>query len=590
MTDPISFTFRNEANNDAIIYTGVSTTLDVVLVNNTGADIALSASAPASFTLYLVSSVFSAAQVGNFGIQVAGWTPTINAATNPPTVKLVCSADQNWPSGASLVFPITGVLTTAAATPSVTVALVPKGIQARVPSQVNGRFAITPQPSPGHNLPLDAVLQASLDDQGLIYCSTGSDVLANRLSLTLKNIGELPIGAGPTLFGTPQVMVSFLYGDTGGSLTAAGADDPAWKINGLVDTQPPSAPWTPPGPPTADQNGLPEWQFAPSGGNTVVLDGCRTDSANVTFTFSPVVTNATAGHTQMFVLCTGFAKDANTKYDPHLYVLDVNKQPPPPTLGVLAFSSPSPLITVTDPTKKVEIALSWTTFGVDSVNLISSSPVKQTTTPAPTDDGLLCYGSTPIELNPPAISGPLFLTLQALDSTKNYLGAAQFAAFIQLNYVEDPDERVYPAALFGDCWWTLADWAYATAGSYVYNDPPNPPAGTPRLYTLDAARQAAPASWSLPTVDDWSALIACFGDAAAAYTALIAGGPSGFAAGLGGLRTGGSYLNQGGDGYYWTTSASTPMTQFSSYSSQVFAGVQGSGSGDALSVRYVRPA
>ena len=69
----------------------------------------------------------------------------------------------------------------------------------------------------------------------------------------------------------------------------------------------------------------------------------------MTFVFDQVVTNPVPGHTQMFVLCTGFAKDATKKYDDQLYVLDVNKQPPPPTLGVLAFSATNPVITVTDP-------------------------------------------------------------------------------------------------------------------------------------------------------------------------------------------------------------------------------------------------
>ena len=43
-----------------------------------------------------------------------------------------------------------------------------------------------------------------------------------------------------------------------------------------------------------------------------LLGPAGTAQANVTFTFSNVVTFTPTGHTQMLVLCTGFAKDATT--------------------------------------------------------------------------------------------------------------------------------------------------------------------------------------------------------------------------------------------------------------------------------------
>ena len=43
-------------------------------------------------------------------------------------------------------------------------------------------------------------------------------MLVNQLVLTLKNVGETPLATGPTLSGTPQVVVSFVYGNTSGAL------------------------------------------------------------------------------------------------------------------------------------------------------------------------------------------------------------------------------------------------------------------------------------------------------------------------------------------------------------------------------------
>ena len=55
-------------------------------------------------------------------------------------------------------------------------------------------------------------------------------MLVNQLVLTLKNIGETPLATGPTLAGKPQVLVSFVYGNTGGALAPASVDsDSAWS-------------------------------------------------------------------------------------------------------------------------------------------------------------------------------------------------------------------------------------------------------------------------------------------------------------------------------------------------------------------------
>ncbi len=77
--------------------------------------------------------------------------------------------------------------------------------------------------------------------------------------------------------------------------------------------------------------------------------------------------------------------------------------------------------------------------------------------------------------------------------------------------------------------------------------------GYGRLYTWEAAKNACPPGWRLPTDEEWNQLINSFGGSKEAYEALIEGGKTGFSARLGGWRnSGGSFLYLGDDGFYWS--------------------------------------
>ena len=85
--------------------------------------------------------------------------------------------------------------------------------------------------------------------------------------------------------------------------------------------------------------------------------------------------------------------------------------------------------------------------------------------------------------------------------------------------------------------------------------------GYGRLYTWEAAKKACPPGWRLPTDEEWRALAMAHGglwdgedkgDPKKAYSALLEGGSSGFAALLGGWRyPDGSFGRLGVYGYYW---------------------------------------
>lgn len=587
--DLIGFTLVNETTKTAVLYTGVTATLDAVLVNNTKAAIGLTADADASSTLtfYVPQGLFTPTQLSGLQVDVSGWSkPVIDGDAG--TITVTCTAKQIWPAGGAITFPVAGALTTATPAPDFSWGMVPDNMVGNLPPQVNAPLAVMLPPTPG-NLPLPPVLQVSLDNQGLVYCTDDDNLLVNQLVLTLKNVGEASLATGSTLSGSPRVVVSFVYGNTSGALAPDTADPhSAWSINAIAKAQPPKAPWTPPGGPTPGKK-HPQWQFTPSEGNVTILDGVRTDSANVTFVFDQVVTNKVAGHTQMLVLCSGFAKDATKAYDDHLYVLDINKQAPPPTLGVLAFAADAAVVPITDPKAPVKIPVSWTTFGAASVNVLTSSAAAGlTNVESRPGAGPLAYGSADITIGAPQTSEAFFLTLQALDQIGGFLGAAQYTSFLQLSYTQDPDGWTYPIARFGNRYWMLTDYAYAAAGSSVYGGNPNPAPGTTRLYPQTVVASSAPIGWELPTVADWKNLLALFAENP--YAALVAGGSARFDANLTGLRLNDRYQYAGQGGFYWTASNSAPLTQFSHSNQTVVPGLPAPSAASDFAVRYVRPA
>jgi len=193
---------------------------------------------------------------------------------------------------------------------------------------------------------------------------------------------------------------------------------------------------------------------------------------------------------------------------------------------------------------------------------------------------------------PPA-SEAIFFTLQAFDAGGGYLNSQQFTAYAQVSYLIGRGSHVYPIALIGSTYWMLANYQFASEGSYDYGNNPGNEASFGRLYDSRVLAQA-PDGWSVPTIADWNALFSAFGDAKQAYGALSAGGRSGFNAQPGGRRAiqpdgSGIYEQMYVYGYYWAADGNV-CAQFSSPSGQVSAGTPVPDSRTALSVRFIRHA
>ena len=127
------------------------------------------------------------------------------------------------------------------------------------------------------------------------------------------------------------------------------------------------------------------------------------------------------------------------------------------------------------------------------------------------------------------------------------------------NTVTDFDGNVYSTVKIGDQWW-MAENLKTThmsdgsilSGVYAYNDDENNVADYGRLYTWQAALNASPPGWHLPSDEEWDELINTVGSNPA--DKLRDGGSTGFNAKLGGLRTdSGEYGYLGAIGIYWTS-------------------------------------
>lgn len=590
---PIGSAVTDATTGNPVVTIGTATALTVTLVNNSGADIALAAKnggPPATFGIYPgVPKLFTLARLQEMHVATPGWSSTVDKKA----LVVICTQAATWKNGQKLTLTIAGVQTDGPPAPG-TVTFAPSDMKGNVPLSFDAPLATVNAPKPG-SLPLDEALGVSLDSQGLIYRSDLSDPLSNKLFLNLKNLRKEALST-PGAPGTPQVIVSFVYGNTSGSLApddngdGSPPDGSAWKIK--VSMGPAQSAWTAANPRIDKDAHDPAWTLRPSSTNQEILGPADTDRANVAFTFSPVRSFTPAGHTQMLVLCTGFHKDTQTAYTDHLFVLDVIKEKLPLTRGLVSFYSREPVVAVSDPAAKPRIPLHWTMLGVAKVRVVASLAAVQPLEQRYADPYPVAYDYSELKLPSLRTSQAIFLTAQAFDGAGAYLNSLQFTTYADLAYVLDPGGRAYRVELIGDTYWMLENYAFDTEGSWLYGDDGRLDPAYGRLYDWDGAQAHTPEGWALPDLGDWNALVSHFGGGEAAFKALMPGGDSHFDARLGGQRTigpgGASYGDMGSYGYYWASEGHT-IAQFSGASSRVAAGTA-IDPAYAISVRYIRHA
>lgn len=135
---------------------------------------------------------------------------------------------------------------------------------------------------------------------------------------------------------------------------------------------------------------------------------------------------------------------------------------------------------------------------------------------------------------------------------------------------KDPrDGKVYKTVIIGSQTWFAENLAWKTeSGSYAYNDDISFVPVYGRLYSFEAAKNACPAGWRLPSIEDWNVLISFLGDpnsAAGKFKSTIgwkspntgANNETGFSAIPGGSKyhSDGSYNNMGEQANFWSATA-----------------------------------
>ena len=100
--------------------------------------------------------------------------------------------------------------------------------------------------------------------------------------------------------------------------------------------------------------------------------------------------------------------------------------------------------------------------------------------------------------------------------------------------------------------WLAQNLNYEMEGTYCYSNEPAYCEVYGRLYTFEAAQNACPEGWRLPTVKDWTLLTSKFGGMDVASPFLVKGGESGMNLLMGGFGDPGEIFRQVGiSGNYW---------------------------------------
>lgn len=585
------------SGSQAVVYQNVSATLDVTLTNSTGAPVTFQTGASPSALQVFLPLFYTAPELSVMTIAAppAGWTFAYDANILALVLTFAgTSAESTWADGAVLAFSIGNA--TATAQPTIgSIQVNPQNMSGDIPPQVQTPLTLSLPPQPG-SPQLSKVLQVSLDTQGVVYVSPSGDPLPNTLFLNLKNTSDAPLFSGKAWPSKPQVSVSFVYGQTAGSLApdldkSAPQTGSAWNITAAVQNAQGNA-WQPVNPSNTGNLPNPVWLLEPINTDLNII-GVK-GAANISFNFSNIISFTQPGHTQMVLSFSAFPANDTTLYDDITFVIDIVKLNPPPTRGVMSFYGNAPIVTVFSQLQQVSIALNWNMIYVDSILLICSVPGVAPYAKSYPSAQALGYDSTTVSFSGVVGSGPVFLTLQAYDAQGNFLNSLQYSVFLDaLEYVDPRDGQCYSAVRIGGLVWMSENLNWEGGGAYYDN---NGSYATPygRLYTAASAPPPPGTGWRLPSQDDWNQLVAAAGNDP--YAALINQGSSGFNAQLGGQTDNlGNSTGLGSWGYYWT---STEQQSPALYYAQFYAGSPGVNPSVvvdnanlptfSLSVRYVR--
>ncbi len=545
-SNSITFTVLNRLENLPVIYRNTSCELLLTLKNETGSRIMMQRG---KSSLQFSIPDITAEEIKNIQLVAEGWTTAVNGKT----MKLTYAGAEEaaWESDTELIFILSQLVTNVQPVTG-NVQVVPVNFVPRLPLQLFAPIVISNPPQKG-NANLKDVLQLSLDSGGVVYVSpflsknSSLDILENELSLNLKNIGEKPLYTGTKKI-APHIEATFVYGNTTGCITPSdegSSEAYAWKIKASISNHPSGYSWKAKQP-SISSDPCPKWVLEPEPANTGLM-GIHSE-ANLTFSFSKIVAVTPPGHTQILLHFSGFMKDDTTAYNDALFVLDIEKQEPPKERGIIQFYSKTPCITVDKPEEKVKLALKWSAYHVDRVDVLIHSPIVRHWSVYYSDyHSPLLKDCMEIELNGVLQDTVYLITIQAYGKNGIFLNSRQFSVIMKADFFTDPrDAKTYPLITVDNKTWMAEDLKYAASRGST----PVEGRESYRVYDWEAAQSPDRIDgWRLPTRDDWESLIKSYEKDP--YKHLIKGGSSGFGALLNGMYAGGKLQNLDSNAYYW---------------------------------------
>jgi uncharacterized protein (TIGR02145 family) len=124
----------------------------------------------------------------------------------------------------------------------------------------------------------------------------------------------------------------------------------------------------------------------------------------------------------------------------------------------------------------------------------------------------------------------------------------------ETSFIDSRDGKEYKILYIGKQVWMGKNLNYESEGSWPYSDKKKNANQYGRLYTFNAALNACPAGWHLPSNKEWQELIDFYGGDLVAGLALRIDGTSSFNAEYGGFRTKeGDFLDLGHDVNLWSS-------------------------------------
>jgi uncharacterized protein (TIGR02145 family) len=123
----------------------------------------------------------------------------------------------------------------------------------------------------------------------------------------------------------------------------------------------------------------------------------------------------------------------------------------------------------------------------------------------------------------------------------------------ETSFTDSRDGKEYKIIYVGKQVWMGQNLNFETENSWAYENKKRNTNQYGRLYTYDAAKNACPAGWHLPTDKEWQELINFYGGDLEAGLALRIDGTSAFNAEYAGfMNKDGEFLDMGHDVNFWT--------------------------------------